>query len=437
MRGPVGADLQTKYQTRFNLDKQTIPSGASGDNGSIYGNPLVGICTYCHQTYEEHRTNLSGGQNVGCQDCHDEHAEGSGVGSNAFMIPETSKPNGVYNPAAAGYRAKSGTEAVSFVTPRYQSNGTNNSPNIDFYKAGSTGVCDNGECHGKWGANISDLMTSGGTYTHSGPTQTPGVDCAVCHQHNGDSLGGWRASDSCDNCHAASGLTHSDVNESAATHNTTHKAGFYIANCADCHPHRGEIAVGTAPHGTGTVDFKAQASGGKLDSTLSYAVGSFPNTNCSSVNGCHDSDAGEWKAGNLGADACEDCHDAGTKGSKDAGKTLDQGWWTTNANGTAKHLKHINTSATYVPTDCDSCHGAGASSGTQGAPPGALHKNGTLENVVSYVSGNQTCTITCHAVAAGRLDLGGHAGLPGVPRGHLRRRRGQRAGLRSARDERG
>ena len=103
-------------------------------------------------------------------------------------------------------------------------------------------------------------------------------------------------------------------------------------------------------HFNGTVEFKAQASGGKLNGALNYAVGAFPNTDCNSVNGCHDSDANDWKNGNLGAGSCEDCHDAGTKGSKDAGKTINQGWWTTNANGTAKHIKHINTSA-YVPAD--------------------------------------------------------------------------------------
>jgi hypothetical protein len=404
VRGPVGADNQAKYLTRFNLDKQTIPSD---DGGSIYGNPLRGTCTYCHQTYEEHVVATAGASDVGCLDCHDEHGEGSGVGSNAFMIPEKSKANGVYNQAIPGYRLKAGLETVSFATPRYRPDGVSNSPNIDFYKgAADTGACDNAECHGKWGASLNDLMTAGGSVNHTGSPRSGGIDCEGCHRHNGDSGGGWRAKDSCDTCHAASGLVHADPNESAISHNTKHRAGSYITDCDVCHPHHGEIpADGSGLHADGTVQFKTKAAGGKLDSTLSYAVGAFPNTDCNSVNGCHDADANEWRAGSLGADACEDCHDAAAKGIREAAlKSMDQGWWTSSSPGsaTAKHLKHINAAATYVATDCDDCHGANAAAGAHG-----LHKNGAVDNVVNYVPGNQTCTNACHATAAGDWTSGG------------------------------
>ena len=117
----------------------------------------------------------------------------------------------------------------------------------------------------------------------------------------------------CNSCHAANGVTHAGANESAATHDTTHgTVSAYITNCDDCHTNNGP-STGTG-HFDGTVEFKAAAGGGKLDSAYNYLrTANFANTNCSAANGCHDSDAGEWAASSLGADACVDCHRSGTK----------------------------------------------------------------------------------------------------------------------------
>lgn len=177
---PQGAAPE-RYRSRFNLGLPLQP----WDTGSVYGNPQAGICYSCHAATAPHRTDA--GENVGCLDCHDEHAERSGR-SNVFMLPLLSKKAGTYAPAA---RTRTGTKAVLYTTPRLDpAAGTPNTESADFSRGSDQcGICDNAECHPSF-SPLADFMES---RSHPGEEQPPGTDCGRCHRHNGDPAGGWRA----------------------------------------------------------------------------------------------------------------------------------------------------------------------------------------------------------------------------------------------------
>ncbi|MDZ4185070.1 MAG: CxxxxCH/CxxCH domain-containing protein [Desulfuromonadales bacterium] len=188
----------------------------------------------------------------------------------------------------------------------------------------------------------------------------------------------------CNACHVSNGMTHTDTNESAAVH-TYHTGSPMSPGCSACHEFTG---IGGVTHHNGTVNF----GGTYLPSSLNY-VGAFTNTNCSSVNGCHNSDNGSWVADSLAT--CEDCHTA-------TGKLLYQG--SVFPPNSAAHTQHINNN-TYVgstPTnDCDDCHGVGSSTSNHLA----THNDGvkTLTNkVTAWDAGTGTCTNNCHTVVDGR-----------------------------------
>ena len=157
---------------RFNLSLTL----QAGDTGSALGNPLVGVCLSCHQGYEPHQTVSAGG--VGCQDCHDEHAEGVGAGSNVMMIPERAKRPGSYVAPDAAFASKAGTEAIVYDSTKYD---TATSPYqarspaaLDFFRQGdANGVCDSAECHGGKGYTpLGTWINNAGT-SHKGGQQTP------------------------------------------------------------------------------------------------------------------------------------------------------------------------------------------------------------------------------------------------------------------------
>ena len=106
---PTSGTMQDNYKGKFNLN---LPM-QTWDTGTVFGNPSVGVCYSCHSAYEPHMTSGGG---VGCLDCHDEHAENSGVGSNYFMIPLNPKKIGSY---IAATKSKAGTETVTYDTSRY------------------------------------------------------------------------------------------------------------------------------------------------------------------------------------------------------------------------------------------------------------------------------------------------------------------------------
>ena len=108
---PTGGSIQQNYKARYNLSL----SLQGTDLGSSFGNPVLGVCYFCHGAYIKHQGDAAN-TTSGCQDCHDEHAEGAGAGVNFFMIPQTSKPTGTYLTAPA--KTRSGSEAVTYDSPR-------------------------------------------------------------------------------------------------------------------------------------------------------------------------------------------------------------------------------------------------------------------------------------------------------------------------------
>ena len=402
-KSPTGS-LQEIYQKKFNLSTAPLP----GDAGSDSGKPEWGICIGCHSLskYKSHQS-VEGEKN-GCQDCHDEHSEGAGSASNIFMIPEKSTKGAGYTSGTP----RAGNEDVIYTVARYEADGVTkhiNGSSVlgDFYRADGKGFCDNTECHGAtWNATtpgpLSTLMgTSSANTHHSNGYFAAGVDCENCHKHN-DAGSGWRATASCDECHASSDPTvntteivrsHLSTNESLATH-SAHTTSSLVGDCNVCHPHNGKtVQPGSGVHMDGLIQF----GGTKMPSGMPTYGTSFGGDAClGTTNGCHDGDAGDWKLGlaNGGdANACIDCHDAGTTNVVDAGKTLDQGGYPAPIKSSAtKHTKHIDNNA-YVTGDCNDCHGALA---TTGAHTG--HKNGTVETVpaLNYNTTGKTCTTTCH-----------------------------------------
>ncbi len=268
-KSPSGTD-QEKYQKRYNLtDKpQTADAGTPG------GNPLWGICIGCHSLdkYKEHKT--SGG-NVGCQDCHDEHAENSGLNSNVFMIPEKGRPSGTYKTPTA---PRTGSEDVLYTTTYLNpSTMLPRGSGYEFYRADGKGICDNMECHGTSfvpGGTPGPLGTLMTNSNHTAGNQVAGADCAACHQHS-SATGSWIAV--CTDCHGDtttgniwpdSGTTHGTVYPNRAGDHVLHINAIAIARygagatieqknktCGTCHPTPGATGHDTdvAPLGIADV----------------------------------------------------------------------------------------------------------------------------------------------------------------------------------------
>jgi hypothetical protein len=374
VESPASGTPQERYQARFNL---TLPV-QQFDTGSVYGNPQSGVCYPCHSAYEAHQA--AGGLQVGCQDCHDEHAEGSGTAANYFMIPEAAKGNGSYVPWG---RAKAGAEAVIYNLPRRDpATGTLNTGSEDFYSPGATGICDNVECHGASG--YAPLAAYG---THSGGALAAGSDCGGCHRHNGDPAGGWRATGACNDCHAANGATHAAAQgKNATTHNVRHgAASAYIGACSDCH---GNAGPGSPDHNNGTVNF----GGTFMTAAFNFPRGgNFSDAACATAaNGCHGADAGEWAANSLGADACVSCHLA-------AGKALARA----PASGLHAVAAITRHDATLQSGNCVNCHDAAA--------PSSAHVNGTLDTPATAVFGF-AANVVAYDASGCRASAGCHGG---------------------------
>ena len=279
-------------------------------------------------------------------------------------------------------------------------------------------------CHGwgnanydeTWGAPSANNGHGDGNITMNGPSPTTGAQyddatggcTAACHSSAFvmDTNSGWTAnyidggSGACDVCHTSNSVTHANASENSALHDA-HNASLYVDiepnwnagdiatwdNCDTCHPHNGEFI---ASHDNGTVNFA-----NNIANTYDYAKGASFGGSCGATNGCHDSDSGEWAAGNLAnaADnACEDCH-----GSSATFFTTLNPAWPISSN---EHTGHINNNS-GVPNDCNDCHGAGATSGTQ-----AGHKDTTVDLAGQITDltlpADGTCTNTCHWVVNGR-----------------------------------
>ena len=236
---------------------------------SKYGKDLTSICKTCHPA-SQYAAHTGGTANVGCIDCHDEHAEGVGSTSNRFMIPRY-LPN-IY-PRTPGVDVE-----LSF----FQSDGTATSvePGVyDYFVAdgnvrkqadmpgvNSASACDNAICHagltaGAPPAPLSPLATFMSTSRHTGADQSAGSNCNACHSHT-DSGGSWAANSSCTSCHgqppintasSASGYLFyaSNADESKTPH--ARHVVDYGFGCRECH----NQWTSAATHSTATPTFES------------------------------------------------------------------------------------------------------------------------------------------------------------------------------------
>jgi hypothetical protein len=364
----------------FSIPPDTTPSR--------YGKDLLSVCKNCHNP-SQYRAHTGAGADVGCIDCHDEHAEGVGSTSNRSMIPQY-LPN-VY-PKSIGVNTElsffqSAGDSLDPTRWDYFVDDTLERKITDMGAATSAGVCDNAVCHNGIQAGtppqniypLSTFMTSG---KHSYGDQTAGSNCNSCHSHT-DPAGSWGASASCDSCHAdatgeinttGSPRTHGNTTESLTMHNR-HATARLTRGCTDCHPHDGKtVAPGTGLHMDGTVEFGNSVVANRMPTEiLDYTVMAYSGNSCT-ANTCHDAEAGEWKNGlNANGDGCADCHAS-------SGKLLSQGGFPPTSK---THAQHDSPS---VPGDgagtsrCSDCHGAGADAGTH-----AGHLNGSISIVIPPV----------------------------------------------------
>jgi predicted CxxxxCH...CXXCH cytochrome family protein len=411
VEAPTGGSIQDNYKAKFNIN---LPMQAF-DTGSVFGNPQSGVCYTCHSTYETHQA--TGGVQIGCQDCHDEHAEGSGTASNYFMIPEVAKKNGVYIAAA---RPKSGVEAILYDMPRKNpTTGVLNTGSIDFYAPAAAGVCDSTECHVYGGTNYAPLATFAASHSGGAGEIVAGKDCEGCHAHNGDPAGGWRATASCNGCHSYPGLPTTDSDHLlSGVHNRHVEAApnGYGLPCTTCHFNNNHNQSAYQDNVTvwndtnvpiANINIRIDTSAGKVDASA---------TNLTYNGG--DADVGtNASATHNGTCAGLYCHGNSTTKQADwTGANETPAWGTTDpaqlgcgdchanppatpaANGA--HTDHLAVS-TYT---CDDCHLAGAET----AP---THVNGSVNMTaaLSYTGGLAvgdgsygTCsTGSCHNATAG------------------------------------
>jgi|GEM_PF-5246888 len=242
-----------------------------------------------------------------------------------------------------------------------------------------TGSCN--ACHGAGATTGTQTGHKNGTVqttvAYAAVTQTCTTTC-----HTANTTGDWTAGGSlaCTDCHGAAGmsLNHGEYPPTSGRH-ALHVANtaYVTASCDTCHG-AGSQTGGQTGHKNGSTNYSA--------SITSYSSGT---QTC--LNSCHLAvTSGAWTA--IGTLTCAECHDA-------AGKSMTQGGYPP---ATAKHAVHL-ASNTYVPNDCNDCHGTGATAGTQTG-----HKDGSVSNTVTYVSATQTCTNSCHiANTTGDWTAGG------------------------------
>ncbi len=357
------------YKTRNRL----VFSLQSGETASSFGTPTYSICYICHGGYQAHMgsKNAGGSFTAGCLDCHDEHAEGSGVGSNIFMIPEVSKPNGNFGTIDI---VKPATESVLYTTQ------------LDYYRSDGAGVCDNTECHVGIGP-LSGIMGVGGT--HPGGPQNPGDNCKACHKHgksdtppyniDEDPAGGWRATASCSDCHGYPPNTNAHLKH-------VNTAGF---DCGVCHPKPGDGS--TVHNESGVVDGADYESRNiadirqnvdvVFDSTLnpngtySQPKGSrsgLGDGTCSNLY-CHGDDTTRFPAADQGTNTTPAWNNTGPGGDGDCGTCHKV--TAANPPGTFAHPTHAGS--TGYGFGCNLCHVNTTTDGTTVQYP--AHVNGQAD----------------------------------------------------------
>lgn len=327
------------------------------------GESFYSNCRNCHRNHGPHNGPTDPNR-AGCRDCHDQHGK--------YAADDAFANDTMVRRIVQGQESR--MDPMSGVRNRYDG---------EWYRAGDTlALCDNESCHSTLlqENGVDPLYGVGQTLlnVHQGDAGGPSVlgSCnsgVGCHAtHTSPKVGQGYG---CDQCHADNNRTHSDANESNATHQLHINNVGYIGagQCQRCHSHNGfTMPPGVLDHNNGTVDFTAVT--GYIDSSLSYNGNGFPNTNCSAENSCHDSDVDEWKNGNLGPDKCVDCH---ASGAKLLGLQVG-GVYPPVSN---KHANHLTSAALPQPTDqekCFSCHNTTVDSSGQ-IVAGGTHVNGSLD----------------------------------------------------------
>lgn len=342
---PASTDYSTKY--RFpTLDNSWLTL-------SVFQKPVRSVCATCHSagSYPLHQTSKG---NVGCIDCHDQHAKNSD--NNVMMFRNT---NRVAPPSAwgiTGVGATIGSEPVLFAKSEKYPAGDNvfhYYTNVTYQGDNTSGLCDQRACHGagKASDNVTPLTPLSGLMAnskHSGGNQTVNMDCESCHKH-ADTGGSFRAVSSCTTCHGqpppgadnSAGASYF-YNETFSPHQKHAGASAYQIGCKTCHnKYTDSIYHNTSPKSYQSIFF---------DVTVARGVSAYDNAalTCTNIY-CHS----DGRGGNPNAAAqwmtpgnatgritlnCAGCHNSD-------GVTLPQRM------SSGAHTTHLNNGYT-----CSACH---------------------------------------------------------------------------------
>jgi hypothetical protein len=363
-----------------------------------------------------HDLHVASGFTASCTECHSNNGPGSAEHNNG-----TVNFGGTYL-----------TNAISYATAAYGGtcagvgvNGCHDSDAAGDWSTSSLGGDACADCH----ASTGKLLSQGG-YPPTSAEHTAHIGNAALVPNN------------CSDCHGANAATgahsgHKDMLKTTAAQVTLYTSGTGTCTnnchnvvdgrdwtsvttliCADCHAAAGKslyVSYGLSgyppvsnehtPHlannvlvpndcndchgASATTGAHANHQNGALNTASQVSLYTAVNGTC--TNTCHVvADGRDWTSATTLN--CADCHAA-------TGKSLDQGAYPPVS---AKHTKHLNNVA-YVGTSCAACHGANAATGAH-----AGHQDGTKQTTLSYVSGTQTCTNSCHvASTSGDWTAGG------------------------------
>jgi predicted CxxxxCH...CXXCH cytochrome family protein len=212
-----------------------------------------------------------------------------------------------------------------------------------------------------------------------------GTNCAnTCHTSVAGAWTSGAATLSCSDCHNAAGnilgapvdaAISSTVGPTGDKHGAHLANSTFVADCATCHTHNGELG--------------SYAATGHVNGTNPTLVGTLTvNGDSSCANACHlAADANEWISGALN---CNDCHSAAAKSLNGGGESDLSATVGPNA---GRHDEHM-ASSNYVTAGCTDCHGHSGSLAVASHVDGA---NSVASKVTSY-DGAGGCANSCHDV---------------------------------------
>jgi predicted CxxxxCH...CXXCH cytochrome family protein len=345
---PASTDYSTKY--RFpTLDNSWLTQ-------SVFQKPIRSVCATCHPagSYPLHQTSKG---NVGCIDCHDQHAKSSD--NNVMMVRNTNRVKGSLL-GITGVGATVGSEPVLFAKSEKYPAGDNVFhfyTNVSYQGDTSAGFCDQRACHGagKASDNVTPLVPLSGLMAnskHSGDNQAANTDCEACHKH-ADSGGSFRAVSSCTSCHGqppppadtTAGPTYF-YNESFTPHPLHAGMSGYQINCRICHVRYTDGATHNTFQSLGVKTFQSVF----FDGSVARGVSAYDNATLTCTNiYCHSDGRGgipnaaaQWMTpGNATGSItlnCAGCHNG-------------DGVHVVQRMSSGAHTTHLNNGHT-----CSACH---------------------------------------------------------------------------------